>query len=54
MIHMAGGRSTGSFFMTFIFALLDAKRRAQAARKHDPHTDSSRGSQELAPDERIA
>jgi len=29
MIHMAGARFTGSFFMTFLFALLDAKRRAR-------------------------
>jgi hypothetical protein len=54
MIHIAGGRSTGSFFMTYLFALPDAKRCAQAARKDDRHTDSSRGSQELVPDERIA
>ena len=54
MIHIAGGRSTGSFFMISLFASLDAKRRAQAARKHDHYTDNSRVSQKLAPDERIA
>jgi hypothetical protein len=42
MIHMAGGRPTGSFAMIFLFVLIDAKWRAQAARKHDRHTDSSR------------
>jgi len=40
--------------LIFLFALLDAKLRTHAARKHDRHTDSSRGSQELVPDARIA
>ena len=39
---MAGGRPTGSFAMIVLFVLIDAKWCAQAARKHDRHTDSSR------------